>query len=215
MSVGFDPSTDFQDITDGLETVTLDRRGSSDNVTVTAALQRKIATTEVVASDGKLRSGDVRWHLPRAQVTTTPRLGDWIEDAAARRWQILQVDDATLQNRWMCAARDLRIAYGLDDTITIERATYGKGTAGAGEETYSIWKTGIRARIQETASDMEVGAGAKRTTREFTILLESDVQILQTDRIKDSRGVFYRIEGTVQQEEIGQPFVIGASEWRL
>lgn len=214
MSVGFDPSTDFEDITDGLEAITLDRRGTSANVSVTAALQRMISTTEVVASDGKLRSGDVRWHLPNAQVTTTPRMGDWIVDGSANRWQILQVDDATLQNRWMCAARNLRIAYGLEDTLTIERATYAKGAAGAVEETYTIHRTGIRARIQETASDMEVGAGARRTTKEFTILLEEDVTILQTDRIKDRRGTLYRIEGTVQQAEIGQPFVIGASEWR-
>jgi hypothetical protein len=215
VSVGFDPSTDFEDITDGLEAITLDRRGSSDNVSVTAALQRMISTTEVVASNGKLQSGDVRWHLPNAQVTTTPRMGDWIVDASANRWQILQVDDATLQNRWMCAARNLRIAYGLDDTITIERATYAKGTAGAIEEDYKIHKTGVRARIQETAADMEIEAGARRTTKEVTILLEEDVTILQTDRIEDRRGTLYRVEGTVQQAEIGQPFVIGASEWRL
>ena len=222
MSVGFDPSTDFQDITDGLETITLDRRGSSDNVTVTAALQRMISTRELratggspLSSDGKLQSGDVRWHLPNAQVTTMPRMGDWIEDVSGNRFQILMVDNSTLQNRWMCAARNLRVAYGLEDTITIERATYAKGDAGAFEDDYKIWKTGVRARIQEDVADMEVDAGAKRTTKEINILLEDDYDIRQSDRIKDRRGTFYRIAGTIQKADIGQPFVIGVVEWRL
>lgn len=215
MSVGFDPSTDFEDITDGLETITLDRRGSSNNVTVTAALQRMISTSELTASNGKLQSGDVRWHLPNAQVTTTPRMGDWIEDAGGNRFQILMVDNATLQNRWMCAARNLRVAYGLEDTITIERAAYAKGDAGAFEETYRIWKTGVRARIQEDVADMVVEAGAQRTTKESNILLEDDYDIRQSDRIRDRRGTFYQIAGTIQKADIGQPFVIGVVEWRL
>ena len=129
--------------------------------------------------------------------------------------KILMVDDATLQNRWMCAARNLRVVYGLEDTITIERATYVKGDAGAMEEKYSVWKTGVRARVQEDVVDMVVEAGAKRATKEITILMEDDYAITQRDRIKDRRGNLYKVESLVSESNIGRPFEVEASEWHL
>ena len=68
MAVGFDPNADFETITDGLEPVTLVRRGSSDDTAITNALQRNINNNEIAQSDGKYMAGDVRWHLPDAEV---------------------------------------------------------------------------------------------------------------------------------------------------
>ena len=41
------PGTDFVDVIDGLEAVTLNRRGSSSDVSVTSALQRNVSTAEL------------------------------------------------------------------------------------------------------------------------------------------------------------------------
>lgn len=213
MSVGFDPSTDFETITDGLEAVTLDRRNSS-NTAVTNALRRNVSTTEIAASNGKLQSGDTRWHLPAAEVTTSPRLGDRIKDGSSDYWTILEVRKDTLSNRWRCVSRNLRIVYALEDTVTIEVAAVAKGTAGAAERTWSVWRTGVRCRIQEVAADHADGAGAKRTQAAYQILCEDDYDVDHTHRIKDQRGTYYRILGTGQKGEIGQPMIIEAAKWR-
>ena len=47
MTLAFDPSDDFADVVDGLETVTLKRRGASDDVTVAGTLRRGLTVREV------------------------------------------------------------------------------------------------------------------------------------------------------------------------
>ncbi len=214
MTVTFAPGTDFVDVVDGLEAVTLNRRGSSSNVSVTSALQRSVSTAEIAGSDGKYRAGDVRWHLPVSEVSSTPRLGDWIVDAAAERWQVLEVRLDTLSTRWRCVTRNLAIAYGLDDTLVIEKAVYAKGTAGASEASYHVWRSGVRARIQEVAAVMGTEQETQRTAKRFEIFLEDDYAINHNHRIRDRRGNYYRIEGTGNKAELGQAQVVEATEWR-
>lgn len=214
MSVGFDPGTDFESICDGLEAVTLNRRGSSSDVSVSAALRRNVSTTEITASNGRLMSGDTRWHLPAAEVATSPRMGDWIVDSSSNYWQILEVRQDTLSNRWRCVTRNLRIAFGLEDTATIEQASYAKGTAGAQERTWTPWRTGVRCRIQQVAQDHGDDFGARRSGKLFRILCEDNYAVTHEHRVKDSEGIYYQINGTSGHDDIGQPFVIEASQWR-
>ncbi len=221
MSVGFDPSTDFEDITDGLEAVTLDRRGSSDNVSVTKALRRELSVAEsrsstgsLQVSDGQLRAGDTRWHLPQAEVTTTPRVGDVIEPSNGDRYQIMEVVLETLGNRWECVSRNLRIAYGLDDTVSIQKATYAKGDGGAQEATWTTYVAGVRARVQEVAATGGVAGGAKQTGRAYDVLLEADLELDAKHRIVDQRGRKYLIVGVTGRAEVGQPMTIEATAWR-
>ena len=60
-----------------------------------------------------------------------PRLGDVILDAAGGRWTVLEVKRATLGARWCCSSRDVAIAFGLDDTISVLKATDSRGGCGA------------------------------------------------------------------------------------
>jgi hypothetical protein len=214
MTLTFTPGTDFEDVCDGLEAVTLNRRGSSDDVSVTSALQRNVSTTEIAASDGKYQAGDVRWHLPIAEVATTPKLGDSIVDAAGDYWKILAVRLDTLGRRWRCMTRNLVIAHGLNDTVTIEEATYAKGTGGAMERTYHVWRSGVRARIQEVDTSMETDGGAKRTAKRYQIYLEDDYAVTHNHRIKDRQGNKYKIVGAGNKAELGQCQVVEATEWR-
>jgi hypothetical protein len=213
MSVGFDPTADFADITDGLEAVTLLRRGVSVTVTVSCALRRALSTNELGASDGKYVSGDIRWHLPVEEVAAAPDLGDVILDNANERWVILEWAKQTLGARWRCVARSLRIANGLDNTVTIEKATIAKGTAGAIERTWTVHRTGIRARVQEMSATTAVEQGAMRTAKRYRIFLESDESLDHTHRIKDREGNYYQIDGTSGVAEIGQCMAVEATQW--
>ena len=221
MSVGFDPGTDFEDVTDGLEAVTLTPRFSSSTTAVTKALQRAVTTAEVQASDGKYLASDVRWHLPVAEVSSRPALGTRIVDDGGTYWIILDVQQATLSSRWRCICRNPAIAFGLDDTITIEVvAAYTKGDGGAPERTWKVWKAGVRARIQPVAMDVADEQGAQRTTTTYSIFVVEDFEvsgdyaITHNHRIKDAKGTYYRITGFTDAEDIGGLQTIHAEEAR-
>ncbi len=221
MTVNFDPTDDFPDVADGTETVTLRRRGSGAQTTITDALRRAVVTRQArvrnryntwkdVPSDGRHTAADVAWHLPVGQLGDPPRLGDSIIDGDGQRWTILGVQRATLQTRWQCPARNLAVVYGLDDTVTILTATYAKGDGGAAEATWHPWKTGVRARVQPAEVDVETEHQARRTTKRFQIFVEEDVALDHNHRIQGPDGTVYKIHGAHGAERIDQVQTIDA-----
>ncbi len=221
MTIDFDPDSDFADAIDGLETVTLRRRGSSDATVVTHALRRAATTREAavrnrydtrkeVPSDGRHTASEITWHLPSEQLSDSPRLGDAIIDGDGRRWTILDVQLTTLRTRWRCTTCNLAVAYGLDDTITILKATYVKGDGGAAEPTWRPWKTGVRARIQPAAAEMNTEHQARRTTTRYQIFVEEDVAVDHNHCIQGPDGTIYKVRATLGAERIGELQTIDA-----
>jgi hypothetical protein len=221
MTVDFDPDADFADVIDGLETVTLRRRGSTEATVVTHALRRAATTHEAtlrnryntrkeVPSGGRHTASEVTWHLPKEQLGDSPRLGDAIVDGDGRRWTILDVQLTTLRTRWRCAACNLAVVYGLDDTITILKATYAKGDGGAAETTWRPWKTGVRARIQPAAADVGTEHLSRRTITRYQIFVEEDVAVDHNHCIQGTDGTIYRVRATLGAERIGELQTIDA-----
>ena len=221
MTVNFDPDGDFADTIDGLETVTLLRRGSSGATVVTHALRRAATTDEptlhnrsntrkVVPGGGRHTASEVTWHLPAEQLGSSPGLGDSIVDADGRRWTILDVQLTTLRSRWRCSTCNLAVVYGLDDTISILKASYAKGTGGAAESTWRPWKTGVRARIQPAAVKVDTEHGARRTTALYQIFVEEDLALDHDYRIRAADGTIYKVRGTLGAERIGELQTIDA-----
>ena len=217
----FNPTDDFADVVDGTETVTLKRRGSSAQTIVINALRRAVDTREAMvrnayntwktpASEGRHTASDLTWHLPKAQLGDAPRSGDLIVDGSGQRWTVLDVRLATLETRWQCLTRNLAIAFGLDDTVTILKATYAKGDGGAAESTWNVWKTGVRARIQPAEVDVGTEHQARRTTRRFQVFVEEDVALDHSHRIQGPDGTIYRIRGTLGTERIDQVQTVDA-----
>ena len=108
--------------------------------------------------------------MPAAELPEPPRLGDVILDGDDRRWTILIVKRTTLGVRWRCETRDVAIAHGLDDTISVLKAT---APGGYGEPTWQTWKTGIRARIQPIAT--KIDAATPSTTMTYRIFVEENL----------------------------------------
>ena len=177
------------------------------------ALQRAVTTSEVAASDGQYTQGDVRWHLPIAEVADAPKIGDSIVDAAEDYWEVMTVQLATLSKRWLCVSRNVIVMYGLDDRVTIEVAAFSKGTGGAAERSWSTYKQ-VRANIIETTADTEVREGASRTAKQYDIVIVTDIAIGHQHRIKDEKGKLYTIVGTTGQDEVGALQTVQATEWR-
>lgn len=222
MTVNFDPDGDFAKVIDGLETVTLRRRGSSEATVVTHALRRAATTREAalhnryltrkkeVPSDGRYTASEVSWHLPREQLSDSPRLGDAIIDGDGLRWTILDVQQTALGSRWRCATCNLAVVYGLDDTITILKAHYVKSDGGAAEPIWRPWKTGVRARIQPAATEVGTQHRARRTTTRYQIFVEEDLALDHNHCIQGPDGTIYKVRATLGAERVGELQTIDA-----
>jgi hypothetical protein len=180
----FNPSNDLSTVADGVETVTLLRRGRTpgDAGTVIAhALRRAITAGEAavvasgdvhkqVPSGGQQLADDLVWHLPVAELPETPQLGDVILDGDGRRWTILTVKLATLAARWRCEARDVCIAMGLDDAISVQ-----KNAGDTSTPVWRTWRTGIRARIQPIQTTIDSTAETPSTTTRCRIFVAENI----------------------------------------
>jgi len=216
----FDLSGDFANVTDGLETVVLVRRGGEE--TVVAGALRRIATVAEgavgtrtgvyrrVPSGGRQIAAEAAWHLPSAAIDEPPRVGDVIRDAEAGRWTILEVHRTTLGDRWRCATRNVAVAFGLDDAIGVLRAVYVKGACGAAEPVWRAWRTGVRARIQPVETQMVADASARGAVAKYRIFVEEDLYLDHTCRIRGPDGTLYAITAISGAERIGELQVIDA-----
>lgn len=215
----FDLSNDLSTVADGTETVTLLRRGHTlgDAGTVVAhALRRAITAGEatVVAtgdvhkqmpSGGRQLATDLVWHLPAAELPDAPRLGDVILDGQGHRWTILAVKLATLGARWRCEARNVAIAVGLDDTISVQR-----NVGSVSSPTWQTWKTGVRARVQSVKTAIASDADPPSTTTQYRIFVEENLVLDHNCRIRGADGAVYVITGSSGADRIGELQVIEA-----
>ena len=222
MTSMFDPTSDLANVADGTEPVTLLRRGKSaggSGERIAHALRRAITTGEaaivnqgnvhkVVASGGQCTAADLVWHLPAAELAEPPRLGDVIVDGGSGRWTILAVKRTTLGARWRCETRNVSIAFGLDDTITVLKMT--GMTDGYGMPIWRTWKTGVRARIQPEATKIVSGTDTPHTTASYRIFVEEDLELDHTCSIRGPDGALYTITGTSGGSRIGEVQVIDA-----
>ena len=218
MSLDFDPSNDIADVADGLETVTLLRRGSTIGTAGTViphALPRAMSAAEAamvtrgdvhkknVPSGGKHTCDAVVWHLPVAELPLEPRLGDVILDAQNHRWTVLEVKHTTLAARWRCETKDVAVAFGLDDTISVLKPV--SGTSGP---PWRTWRTGIRARVQPIETKITSTDTESTTTMRYRIFVEENLDMDHTCFIRGASGTIYSITATIGADRIGELQVI-------
>lgn len=203
MTITFDPSTDFADIADHLEPVTLRRRGNGATSAIAGALRRGISQSEVASSDGKYLTSDVRWHLADADLSTTPEVGDYIVDAAGNNFTILELRHQTVASRWLAMGRDLTIAHSLCDRVDIQVAVITQGTAGEQVVTWQDFLPGIHARIQPIATGTHEAEDRRTARTTHTIFVDEPLELNAQHRAVGADGTIYRIVAYKKQELIG------------
>jgi hypothetical protein len=215
----FNATNDLLTVADGTEAVTLLRRGrmpGDAGTPIAHALRRAITAGEAamintgdvrkqVPSGGRQLADDLVWHLPAAELPEAPRLGDVILDGDGRRWTILAVKRATLGSRWRCETRDVAIAAGLDDAISVQ-----KNVGTAASPVWQTWKTGIRARIQPLKMTVDPGDDVTEpsTVSRYRVFLEENLDLDHTCRIRGVDGSVYTILSSTGAEQIGQLQVV-------
>lgn len=213
MTTNFSTADDFTTVADGFEAVTLLRReslaGPGENIP--HALRRAIDTAEVIdgnrktiESDGRYTSADAAWNLPAVELTSPPRLGDVIEDAAGRRWTILETRLVALGSRWRLRTRELSIAYGLEDLIDILKAEYTQSESGAVETTWTVLYTGIRGRIQPLQTQITDKDSILKSVRRCRIILEEPFDLDHTNRLCGPDGSLYGITAVAGFPKLGE-----------
>lgn len=211
MATLFTPTTEFVDIVDGLEAVTVRFPGSAGTTAVAHAKRRAISTREAAASGGRYTSTDVNWHLPISECPNQPKLGSKIVDADGVWWTVLDVMKCTRGTRWKCASRALEIVAGLDTTIRIQQARYSKSPSGAQVASYFDVVSGLKAKIQPVSATNARETGLDFTRRQFRIVVSKEVAIDNTMRVVGSDGTVYQIDGYEQTERLDVLPVILAS----
>jgi hypothetical protein len=202
MTIQFDAGDDLADVADGLAPVTVIRPGSSDSTQVAHALRRTVKVREVKELDGNYWAADVTWHLPIGEITARPRLGDIIIEADGQRWTVLNVRKTTINSRWHCICRNLAVVHGLDQFVDIEKVTYSKSDDGADVPTWRAWKTGLKAKIVPLDTRTRQQHDRRQTTARFKLLLDENLAIDHTHRIRGPDGTVYRIKGTQRADRI-------------
>jgi hypothetical protein len=205
-----DVQTDFAQIADELEAVTLRRADGITSTRLASALRRAMSTSEAATSDGEYTTADVRWHLAAAELSDAPALGDRIVDGSGETWTILKTRPATCGSRFECVARNLAIAANLNTLIAIRREVIVKGQSGAVERSWEDYRLGVRARIQEQAAERseqhgrQSGVVAAKVYLAEQILVDNGFQIVAPD------GTLYEVTGYERPDSITSLFVINA-----
>jgi head-tail adaptor len=196
---------------DGLMDVTLTRRAGGDPETEIPAIRRMIRLAEAGISNGKYTTQDVRIHFAVNQIGgDAPVPGDTLTDPDGNIWTILAVETATLQTRFACVCRNLAITEELTTLVTVQAATYSKGTYG---EQVATWANvsglvDVRARVQKIAADRELDQGRIVMQPTYKVYMQQQFEAGPQHRIITSTGQKLRVIGYSKPDDIGSLFEV-------
>jgi len=199
----FKPENDFAQLVDGLEPVTLRRRGTAKSLTIKAAYREQVETQETEPSGGAAEQADAVWHLQLPDEESAPQLGDFVVDQQSNRWTVLEVGQLSRLGRWKCVTRELRIAYGCNDRVDVERAVWEDN--GSGPEIVD-WKyicTALPVRIQPEEQEIVNASATPPTKRSlYQIILSESITLEPDDRLVAEDGTRYRLQSLQQADRI-------------
>jgi hypothetical protein len=200
MTLTLDVSGDWS-VWDGVEQVTVYPTPRNDLTffPVSNALGRSLTFAEVAPSGGVYTRNDRVWLLPvatsQALTAEFPLVpGFAVVDGTGSTWTVLEVGLNTLKSHWRCVTRNLVLAAGLRDTVTIirPRVTYGpSGSPAYDWSNATAIVTDLPARVQPTAGNVEAVNDIESMTKEYRVTLAQEVSVRAFDRVdwRDAAGI--------------------------
>ena len=197
------------------DSYTLRVAGSSD-VVLPNVLAVPISFKEEVPADGQIQQGDVLCVWPIA-ASQQPPLGSKLIDTAGKlgaanaAWTILTCAHKQHIEEWEVTARNLTIAYNLNNFAQVMKASYSKSPAGQAVATWSAFGSPIPARFQPVSQVAQIFEDSEWTKTEFTVVLSSDILDFMeypvelagaAYRLRDAQGRRYRVTSYQQAERI-------------
>ncbi len=193
---------DFSLLVDQLESITLQRRDSTNETAVEKAWRHLPKTRETTPSGGGALQADAVWHLQLSAGETIPQLGDVVVDQQDNRWTILETQELAKLGRWKCTTRELRLVYGCRDLVDIDRPVWGDN--GSGPEIVD-WAPicaalPVSIRLDEMILDTSTVPPSKELL--YEIVLSESVAIEPDDRLVAEDGKSYRLQSLRKAERI-------------
>lgn len=192
----FDPSTDFEDIVDGLQAVTLEVRGGS-SVSIAHAHRNQHRRLEADPANGKSLAALTTWQWPMTE-SSRPPLGSVIVDATGDRYTVVAISEQVLGSKYSADCRRLSVEFGLDTYVDLLKASYAKNAQGEAIATWTAIATGLRARVQPSEEVAEIKHRADEVSPRFAVILERDLPAAHIPvganlRVRDRDRNVYRI----------------------
>jgi len=210
MTSELDPTADFSTF-DGLESIVLRSRDGRRETAIARALRRSVTRSEGQPSNGTYTVGDTHWHFEETAVSEPPEIGGSILDGAGLVWRVLALRHETMQRRWNCRSRELVLAGGVTDVITIQEAQWTKGAAGDLIPTWHDWRVQVRARVQPEGAGVETSHRLREARRRFRIYLVEEVPVGANHRVLHG-GEVYHVLGYERPARLDELFVIVAEQ---
>lgn len=184
---------------------------------VTDALKRAVSNREAMASGGKYRAGDVKWHVPQDELANPPALGAVVIDGDGTEWTVLAVDEQTFKNRWRLWCRKLSVADVALGSVTIQKALSSRSPSGAEAATWQDWAHEVACRIQPQDTATAVLNDRRNMPERVTIYTKYQFPVDHRFRVVGADGRTYRIQGYTMPDRIGDLFAIEAevNPWPL
>lgn len=198
-----DLTSDFDLLSDHLESVTLRRRGSASETRIESAYRQRTTTQQAEPGDAVASQSDATWHLQAVTNEDAPQVGDIIIDQHRNHWTVLEIQHLHLLGRWRCETRELRLAYGCHQRVDVQRAVWGD--IGSGPE-ITDWKDVYAAvPVSIRLVEMRLNSATSPPLKEmiYEIILSESLDLEPNDRLIDDRGNVYRLESHSQAEDIG------------
>ena len=148
------------------------------------------------------RVDDAVWHLQLPAGEPAPSLGYVVLDGQDNQWTIRQTEESALLGRWKCVTRDLRVAFGCDDRVDVERAVWDDLGNGPEIIDWTYVYTALPVKIQPDETVVSDTSTMPTSTARYKIILGESFPLQADDRFLAADGAIYRLESLQQADRI-------------
>jgi hypothetical protein len=107
MPLTFNAVTDFSQVVDTLEPITLRRAGTLEEIEIPAAWRFSQIQTAAPDGSGFTLQTDCIWQFEWDEEVAPPQVNDDLIDADAHEWTLIKVERLAGITRWRCTGREL------------------------------------------------------------------------------------------------------------
>lgn len=184
---------------------------------LTQAIRYPMSLKESQASNGVYRTDDIIWTSDTATfniASLVPKPRDYIT-ADGNTYTVLEAIKSPIASFYKLITRDLSLANGLTDTITIQTATISIDASGGITKSWAAVHTSIAARVQPEQTTAFEERGIKSSQVRYQVFVAVNPTV--TNSAGDwGRIVFgsdtLEIDGLTRSEQIGELAVISAAK---
>jgi hypothetical protein len=191
MPFDIDFAGDFSQVVDGIVAVVLKRRGGA-VVAIDRAWRFATSIAEPEATGGRVATTDTIWQFEWPTTLPPPTLGDQLVDDSGECGTLILIERLGGNTRWRATARNLRIAWGLDQRVAIHEAEWDDSTP-AGLTGWRVIDPLVAAHIQPQTSVADLDESPPTHTQTFRVHLDTQLTLDGNHSLVTAEGTRYRV----------------------